>query len=162
MPEPQEINDILDDVMGAGDPVDNGTVEGLDAAKVLAAEGDKDLPEEHNPYTFHVEIVEEREGDYGAYYMIKLRVTGSATGKYIGMGTTLFMNKVLRKDKTAIPRARELVDLRELFLTQTGVDIWLGSNPDPTGLADKSFQADIGYFMRTGKRPIVKIKEARI
>ena len=162
MNEPQEINAILDDVMGAGDPVDNGTVEGLDAAKALAAEGDKDLPEEHNPYTFHVENVEEREGNYGAYYMIKLRVTGSATGKYIGMGTTLFMNKVLKNDKTAVPRARELVNLRDLFLAQTGVDIWMNTNPDPTELADKSFQADIGYYMRAGKRPIVKIKEARL
>ena len=160
MTEPQAINDILDDVMGTGDPVDDGTVDGIDAARALVAEGTKDLPEANNPYTFTVESVDEKDGDYGEYYQLNLRVTGSATGKYIGMGTKKFMNKSIKKSFTG--QINEILQLQKLFVNQTGSDIWTERDPNPSGLSGANFQADVNYYMREGKRPRLQLREASL
>tara|TARA_R100001086_G_scaffold249087_1_gene187688 strand:+ start:1067 stop:1549 length:483 start_codon:yes stop_codon:yes gene_type:complete len=160
MNEPQAINDILDDVIGAGDPVDDGTVDGIDAARALVAEGTKDLPEANNPYTFTVESVDEKDGDYGEYYQLNLRVTGSATGKYIGMGTKKFMNKSIKKSFTG--QINEILQLQKLFVNQTGIDIWTERDPNPSGLSGANFQADVNYYMREGKRPRLQLREASL
>ena len=160
MNEPQAINDILDDVIGAGDPVDDGTVDGIDAARALVAEGTKDLPEANNPYTFTVESVDEKDGDYGEYYQLNLRVTGSATGKYIGMGTKKFMNKSIKKSFTG--QINAILQLQKLFVNQTGIDIWTERDPNPSGLSGANFQADVNYYMREGKRPRLQLREASL
>jgi hypothetical protein len=153
--------DILDSAIGGADPIEQGM--DVDKARSMAMEADKDFDESLNPITFSVKEVEERSGDFGDFYMIKLVATGTSTGKFIGKNTTIFMDKYVGTTKQyANLRIKDQIELTDLFKDQTGVDIWTSRHPDPTPLAGSSFQADVFYIKREGKRPILKLKRARL